>query len=103
MSKWATLLTAATLKPRRVNSGIRPSMSVVLPLFGRPTTPSTAGLQGSSGCAATPSRRHASSQSLGVFTLKNGAALEKGTVLTRTCLLYTSDAADDLLCVDLGG
>src|SRR5450756_2976063 len=23
--------------------------------------------------------------------------------LTSTCLLYTSDAADDLLCVDLGG
>mgnify|MGYP007068916659 CR=1 FL=1 len=23
--------------------------------------------------------------------------------LTATCLLYTSDAADDLLCVDLGG
>src|SRR5665213_479736 len=23
--------------------------------------------------------------------------------LLRTCLLYTSDAADDLLCVDLGG
>src|SRR5680860_1677901 len=22
---------------------------------------------------------------------------------TRVCLLYTSDAADDLLCVDLGG
>ena len=22
---------------------------------------------------------------------------------THTCLLYTSDAADDLLCVDLGG
>src|SRR5450756_170437 len=22
---------------------------------------------------------------------------------SRTCLLYTSDAADDLLCVDLGG
>ena len=22
---------------------------------------------------------------------------------TNTCLLYTSDAADDLLCVDLGG
>ena len=22
---------------------------------------------------------------------------------TRSCLLYTSDAADDLLCVDLGG
>src|SRR5680860_1743974 len=24
-------------------------------------------------------------------------------VQTRICLLYTSDAADDLLCVDLGG
>ena len=24
-------------------------------------------------------------------------------VWTYTCLLYTSDAADDLLCVDLGG
>src|SRR5680860_905162 len=24
-------------------------------------------------------------------------------VLARACLLYTSDAADDLLCVDLGG
>src|SRR5450756_1558130 len=24
-------------------------------------------------------------------------------VLVRGCLLYTSDAADDLLCVDLGG
>src|SRR5450756_3153264 len=23
--------------------------------------------------------------------------------LTESCLLYTSDAADDLLCVDLGG
>ena len=23
--------------------------------------------------------------------------------LTNICLLYTSDAADDLLCVDLGG
>ena len=25
------------------------------------------------------------------------------TVLWTICLLYTSDAADDLLCVDLGG
>src|SRR5450756_2195785 len=25
------------------------------------------------------------------------------TSLRKTCLLYTSDAADDLLCVDLGG
>src|SRR5659263_523325 len=27
----------------------------------------------------------------------------KITTRIRTCLLYTSDAADDLLCVDLGG
>ena len=25
------------------------------------------------------------------------------TALVTACLLYTSDAADDLLCVDLGG
>src|SRR5680860_1471871 len=30
-------------------------------------------------------------------------ATDHGTVIFRTCLLYTSDAADDLLCVDLGG
>src|SRR5450756_1745935 len=30
----------------------------------------------------------------GVFTFEDGI---------RLCLLYTSDAADDLLCVDLGG
>ena len=29
--------------------------------------------------------------------------LEPGTPLEEACLLYTSDAADDLLCVDLGG
>src|SRR5450756_2795944 len=51
-----------------------------------------------------------------VLMLSNGAAFPDGHVLTReeadlfyrvlcwlTCLLYTSDAADDLLCVDLGG
>src|SRR5450756_3195645 len=32
----------------------------------------------------------------------NGVAEAYGYV-TGTCLLYTSDAADDLLCVDLGG
>ena len=32
------------------------------------------------------------------------ASLSSDTVrLLYTCLLYTSDAADDLLCVDLGG
>ena len=29
--------------------------------------------------------------------------LEMMTVSSLRCLLYTSDAADDLLCVDLGG
>ena len=28
---------------------------------------------------------------------------QKGNVKPTVCLLYTSDAADDLLCVDLGG
>src|SRR5680860_1893734 len=30
-------------------------------------------------------------------------ACSKGQTLLDVCLLYTSDAADDLLCVDLGG
>ena len=32
-------------------------------------------------------------------------ALDAATIQAqmKTCLLYTSDAADDLLCVDLGG
>src|SRR5450756_2331149 len=33
------------------------------------------------------------------FVLSNG----HGSMLVYACLLYTSDAADDLLCVDLGG
>ena len=32
----------------------------------------------------------------------NGYALAKESGIPRACLLYTSDAADDLLCVDLG-
>src|SRR5680860_678398 len=31
------------------------------------------------------------------------AKTPRTTGTLRTCLLYTSDAADDLLCVDLGG
>ena len=34
--------------------------------------------------------------------IRVGADL-RGEAHARTCLLYTSDAADDLLCVDLGG
>eukprot|EP00831_Metopus_contortus_P040556 TRINITY_DN31785_c0_g1_i1.p2 TRINITY_DN31785_c0_g1~~TRINITY_DN31785_c0_g1_i1.p2 ORF type:complete len:109 (-),score=15.11 TRINITY_DN31785_c0_g1_i1:14-340(-) len=29
--------------------------------------------------------------------------IETGNVMYKTCLLYTSDAADDTPCVDLGG
>ena len=35
--------------------------------------------------------------------LKNRHEGSKSRFLQNTCLLYTSDAADDLLCVDLGG
>ena len=38
-------------------------------------------------------------QKLLVKDSKNKVALQN----ISTCLLYTSDAADDLLCVDLGG
>src|SRR5450756_2399902 len=43
-----------------------------------------------------------------VDSLRAVAVGDAGTILLtvdggRTCLLYTSDAADDLLCVDLGG
>ena len=33
----------------------------------------------------------------------NNTSIGHGRVLPQACLLYTSDAADDLLCVDLGG
>src|SRR5450756_3181723 len=32
-----------------------------------------------------------------------GLRLESPFAVSEACLLYTSDAADDLLCVDLGG
>ena len=35
------------------------------------------------------------------FNVKKGAKAPCGAIYS--CLLYTSDAADDLLCVDLGG
>ena len=35
--------------------------------------------------------------------LKNGQVVERLLTPAHLCLLYTSDAADDLLCVDLGG
>src|SRR5450756_3190556 len=41
-----------------------------------------------------------------VYTIKmedNVSPFTAAYVRNRSCLLYTSDAADDLLCVDLGG
>ena len=44
---------------------------------------------------------------LGIGTLFKGGETSKKysnkLMQMRVCLLYTSDAADDLLCVDLGG
>ena len=37
------------------------------------------------------------------FLAEFGRNLGLETIVDETCLLYTSDAADDLLCVDLGG
>src|SRR5680860_732452 len=39
---------------------------------------------------------------LSVLALACAAILAAAGLRERTCLLYTSDAADDLLCVDLG-
>src|SRR5680860_813270 len=36
-------------------------------------------------------------------SLREALTLYAGDLLVNDCLLYTSDAADDLLCVDLGG
>src|SRR5450756_1339187 len=40
-------------------------------------------------------------EELGVTSVKMGQILSTRSDLLPTCLLYTSDAADDLLCVDL--
>src|SRR5450756_3247952 len=37
------------------------------------------------------------------ISLKYANGTNFNEVVSETCLLYTSDAADDLLCVDLGG
>ena len=39
----------------------------------------------------------------GLYAQGDTRATMAGTKGCNTCLLYTSDAADDLLCVDLGG
>src|SRR5450756_1498545 len=68
-------------------------------------------------CTANPNRVHASSATaeargaqshvMCIDDLPIGrrafVAGDSERALNRGCLLYTSDAADDLLCVDLGG
>ena len=38
-----------------------------------------------------------------ILAINDLGNLENMAYLLSSCLLYTSDAADDLLCVDLGG
>ena len=48
--------------------------------------------------------RWTDANTLGTSTIyDNGTNVGIGTASPSSCLLYTSDAADDLLCVDLGG
>ena len=49
------------------------------------------------------SRVIAGEEEMGLFTLYPAAKTTFVFAADRGCLLYTSDAADDLLCVDLGG
>src|SRR5659263_473599 len=75
------------------------SNRAVAPLTSVPTT-----VAGASRYLALPSRSHATVSSVGLSTLLlpcRFAGWEQSRA--ANCLLYTSDAADDLLCVDLGG
>src|SRR5450756_1991351 len=40
---------------------------------------------------------------ISLYVNSPGGSITAGMAIYDTCLLYTSDAADDLLCVDLGG
>src|SRR5450756_451871 len=48
-------------------------------------------------------RRTSSEQKPGPIAMRRPRSPITGSPEARSCLLYTSDAADDLLCVDLGG
>src|SRR5450756_1248397 len=63
-------------------------------------------------CNAAHGRSRSAGRTTAATAVRRGATGETGPLGSRgakgrgefvTCLLYTSDAADDLLCVDLGG
>src|SRR5680860_1787124 len=58
-----------------------------------------------SGTRAEPATSPSTPSSANQGALENSISKKSMVCLSieRTCLLYTSDAADDLLCVDLGG
>eukprot|EP00657_Telonema_sp_P-1_P008572 TRINITY_DN2_c0_g1_i30.p1 TRINITY_DN2_c0_g1~~TRINITY_DN2_c0_g1_i30.p1 ORF type:complete len:103 (-),score=7.81 TRINITY_DN2_c0_g1_i30:44-352(-) len=65
------------------------SLSLLMPTFSFPIAPQ---------CLTTKLRRHWNAP-LPLYKVQGIASV----VYLMPCLLYTSDAADDLLCVDLGG
>ena len=48
-------------------------------------------------------RRELKEKRIFLLNLMSSPGSGKTTTLTRTCPLYTSDAADALLCIDLAG
>src|SRR5450756_3169080 len=70
-------------------------------------SPSEESLQSSRPRPTARPRQRAILRSTANVTLSNGSSISSNTSVpsphVMTCLLYTSDAADDLLCVDLGG
>src|SRR5450756_2535573 len=75
-----------------------PSPPALWSVGGRPPIPSCCG--GRTGSACRPwswSRRQ------DLATTRPRSPARRSSPRSTTCLLYTSDAADDLLCVDLGG
>src|SRR5450756_3227796 len=74
------------------------AQAVVLPEPCRPARRITVGGWPLKASLESPLPMSSTSSSFTIFT-----TCCAGVRLSMTCLLYTSDAADDLLCVDLGG
>src|SRR5680860_685447 len=81
-------------KPTRPCSGPRPCIAA-----GSPT--SWPGSRRARTADSAPA--HSPGPSLSQLLSTNANSNTENAVYTNPCLLYTSDAADDLLCVDLGG